>query len=65
MFVLSTAKDEEATMDWDLITIPCPMEYSNQSLYFYGHLNCDQIVADHRLKSLNIRLLMRLIDELL
>ncbi len=34
-------------MTWDELTIPCPMQYMNHSLYYYGHLDADQIVSAH------------------
>ncbi len=30
-------------MTWDEMTIPCPMQY----MYYYGHLDDDQIVSGH------------------
>ncbi len=47
MFLLVTTKDKEATMTWDKMTIPCPMQYITCALYYYGHLNNDQIVSVH------------------
>ncbi len=46
-FVLVTTEEEEATMNWNVMPIPCPMQYINCALYFYSHLDFDQIVAGH------------------
>ncbi len=34
-------------MTCDEMTIPCLMQYINCALYYYGHLNNDQIVSVH------------------
>ncbi len=43
-FILNKAKTEEATMEWDILTVPNLSEYIKKCLYFIGHLDNDMVL---------------------
>ncbi len=45
--VSAITQSEAASMTWDELIVPSPMEYFNRILYYIGHLDDDHIVSGH------------------
>ncbi len=62
--ILVEAMSSEFINDWSIITIPCPNQYPNHSLYFVGHFDNDMIIQDQEnVLPLVFRLARKLTDN--